>query len=94
MLIAQYVRRTIGLAGGLLLSGALLAQTPALPTYADAEPIGVAMEGWVYPYPVQRYEFESEGKLLRMAYMDVAPDIYRGLMSAPSPVAYFEFSKS
>ena len=30
----------------------------------------------------------SDGRI--SAYMDVAPDIYRGLMSAPSPVAYFE----
>ncbi|OGP03951.1 MAG: alpha/beta hydrolase [Curvibacter sp. GWA2_64_110] len=44
-----------------------------LPTYADAEPLGAAMEGWVYPYPVQMLQFEHEGRLLRMAYMDVQP---------------------
>lgn len=59
-------------ATGLMLAAPSLAQTP-LPTYADAEPLGVAMEGWAYPYPVQRFEFEHEGKLLRMAYMDVKP---------------------
>lgn len=59
-------------ATGLMLATPVLAQAP-LPTYADAEPLGVAMEGWAYPYPVQRFEFEHEGKLLRMAYMDVKP---------------------
>ena len=49
------------------------AQAPALPTYADAEPLGVAMEGWTYPYALLRFEFEHEGQLLRMAYMDVKP---------------------
>ena len=45
----------------------------ALPTYADTEPLGAAMEGWVYPYPVQTLQFEQDGRLLRMAYMDVLP---------------------
>jgi len=31
------------------------------------------MEGWVYPYPVQYLQFEMEGQLVRMAYMDVQP---------------------
>jgi pimeloyl-ACP methyl ester carboxylesterase len=45
----------------------------ALPTYADAEPLGVAMEGWTYPYPVQMLQFELEGRPHPMAYMDVKP---------------------
>jgi pimeloyl-ACP methyl ester carboxylesterase len=60
-------------AAGLMFAAPLLAQSPALPSYADAEPLGVAMEGWAYPYPVQRFEFEHDGKLLRIAYMDVKP---------------------
>ena len=44
-----------------------------LPTYANTEPLGAAMEGWAYPYPVQTLEFEQGGRLLRMAYMDVKP---------------------
>lgn len=60
-----------------LLVGCATSQAPsapaALPTYADAEPLGAAMEGWVYPYPVQTLQFEQEGRLLRMAYMDVQP---------------------
>lgn len=31
------------------------------------------MEGWPYPYPVQMFQFEREGRLVRMAYMDVKP---------------------
>jgi pimeloyl-ACP methyl ester carboxylesterase len=61
----------------LLWVGSANAQAPAspvsLPTYAGAEPFGVAMEGWAYPYPVQMLQFESEGRTLRMAYMDVQP---------------------
>ena len=76
MLTVQHDRfslKALCMAGSLMLAMPLLAQTPALPTYAEAEPLGVAMEGWAYPYPVQRFEFEYEGKLLRMAYMDVKP---------------------
>ena len=43
------------------------------PSYADAEPLGAAMEGWAYPHPVQTLQFEQDGRLLRMAYMDVKP---------------------
>jgi pimeloyl-ACP methyl ester carboxylesterase len=49
------------------------AATEAPPTYAGAEPLGAAMEGWAYPYPVQMLQFELEGRLVRMAYMDVQP---------------------
>jgi len=45
----------------------------AAPTYDHTEPLGAAMEGWAYPFPVQYLQFELEGKLVRMAYMDVAP---------------------
>lgn len=44
--------------------------TPA-PSYEGMEPLGAAMEGWGYPYPVQMLQFELEGRLVRMAYMDV-----------------------
>ena len=61
----------------LLLAGASLwtqAQDASLPTYARAEPLGTAMEGWAYPYPVQMLQFEMEGRPVRMAYMDVKPE--------------------
>jgi pimeloyl-ACP methyl ester carboxylesterase len=49
------------------------AATPALPTYAQSEPLGAAMEGWAYPFPLQNLQFEMQGQLVRMVYMDVAP---------------------
>jgi len=36
-------------------------------------PFGPELEGFPYPWPVQRYEFASQGELLQMAYMDVHP---------------------
>lgn len=45
----------------------------ALPTYAGAEALGAAMEGWAYPYPVQILQFSLERRQVRMAYMDVQP---------------------
>ncbi|MBY0409497.1 MAG: alpha/beta hydrolase [Burkholderiaceae bacterium] len=45
----------------------------AAPNYDNTEPLGAAMEGWVYPYPVQYLQFELEGRPVRMAYMDVQP---------------------
>jgi pimeloyl-ACP methyl ester carboxylesterase len=47
----------------------------AAPTYDQAEPLGVGMEGWIYPYPVQYLQFEQQGHLVRMAYMDVQPSV-------------------
>ena len=44
------------------------------PSYANAEPMGIALEGWKYPYPVQMLQFELEGRIVRMAYMDVKPE--------------------
>ena len=59
----------------LSLSPAALAQAAAAaPTdYANTEPLGAAMEGWPYPAPVQLLQFEQQGQLVRMAYMDVQP---------------------
>jgi pimeloyl-ACP methyl ester carboxylesterase len=59
-------------------SGALLcaAAAFALPAFAQpaAEPVyGPELEGFDYPYPVQRYAFSSQGEKLQMAYMDVKP---------------------
>ena len=41
------------------------AQTP--------EPLGIAMENYDYPYPVEYSTFTIEGQDVRMAYMDVMP---------------------
>lgn len=72
----------LGILSGLLLAGCATSTAPqppaasapaSLPTYAGAEPLGAAMEGWPYPYPVQMLQFELEGRPVRMAYMDVQP---------------------
>jgi pimeloyl-ACP methyl ester carboxylesterase len=44
--------------------------TPAGPA---PEPLGMAMEGYPYPFPVSYLPLELEGQDLRMAFMDVAP---------------------
>jgi pimeloyl-ACP methyl ester carboxylesterase len=37
------------------------------------EPLGIAMEGYAYPHPVQFLPLTLEGQDVRMAYMDVKP---------------------
>jgi len=39
---------------------------------ADATTYGPQLEGFAYPYPLQRFDFESQGVALQMAYMDIA----------------------
>ncbi|MDG3443512.1 alpha/beta hydrolase [Nitrospirillum amazonense] len=65
-----------------LILAAALAASPAVSTTAGAsstvapaaaEPIGIALEGWPYPFPVSYFEFQVKGQTLRQAYMDVAP---------------------
>jgi len=55
-----------------LLVAALLA-APALAFAAGAEPVGIALENWPYPYPVSYLDLTVQGQPLRQAYMDVAP---------------------
>jgi pimeloyl-ACP methyl ester carboxylesterase len=59
---------------------ALLVLAPAAPRAEDAslqpataEPYGIALEGFPYPYPVSFFPLVQEGEPLRMAYMDVPP---------------------
>ncbi|MGI4719926.1 MAG: alpha/beta fold hydrolase [Janthinobacterium lividum] len=40
---------------------------------ADEPAYGPELEGFDYPYPVQRFAFTSQGVKLQMAYMDVKP---------------------
>jgi len=45
--------------------------------WATAEPkpvYGAQLEGFEYPYTVQHYTFESQGKALEMGYMDIAAE--------------------
>ncbi|WP_077146428.1 alpha/beta fold hydrolase [Sphingopyxis sp. KK2] len=61
--------RLLSLAAALALlpiHGAWAAE-PAAPVY------GERLEGFAYPYPVQRFAFSSQGKAIEMAYMDVPP---------------------
>ena len=78
-----FIRPLSLLISALLLCGCTSLQSTAVnataaapvspPTYSNAEPLGAAMEGWAYPYPVQTLQFEQDGRLMRMAYMDVKP---------------------
>lgn len=45
---------------------------------AGVEPLGIALEGWPYPFPVRFREFALEGQTVRQAYMDLKP------MAAPN----------
>ena len=48
--------------------------SPTAPTADDTGPAyGPELEGFDYPWPVQRFRFTSQGQALDMAYMDVAP---------------------
>jgi pimeloyl-ACP methyl ester carboxylesterase len=53
--------------------GALLAaQSPPSQSRSQTTvPLGIALESYPYPYPVHFLEFEMEGQLVRMAYMDI-----------------------
>jgi pimeloyl-ACP methyl ester carboxylesterase len=39
----------------------------------QAEAMGIALESWPYPFPVELFPLEIEGQTVRMAYMDVRP---------------------
>jgi pimeloyl-ACP methyl ester carboxylesterase len=57
----------------LLCGGAAKAQPAGIPGPTYTEPLGIALEGWPYPYPVHFMPIEVQGQKLRMAYMDIAP---------------------
>lgn len=61
--------------GAALLSPAVASAqaTAAAPAAPAAEPYGIALEGYPYPYPVSYLPVNWEGRALRLAYMDVAP---------------------
>src|SRR6201991_2921576 len=40
---------------------------------ADEPAYGPELEGFEYPFPVERYRFRSQGQDLQMAYLDVKP---------------------
>src|SRR3954466_5091587 len=54
-----------------LLTALLLAATPAAPHHT--EPLGIALEGYHYPYDVEFLPVQVGPHAARLAYMDVAP---------------------
>jgi pimeloyl-ACP methyl ester carboxylesterase len=62
-------RRLLGAILWVIASCAVAAE----PTPASREPLGIAMEGYDYPYPVKYFDLKIEGQDLRMAFMDVRP---------------------
>lgn len=45
----------------------------AAPSRAADPAYGPELQGFAYPYPVERFRFTSQGQALQMAYLDVAP---------------------
>jgi pimeloyl-ACP methyl ester carboxylesterase len=56
-----------------ILAVAALALATAAPAYAETPAYGPQLEGFAYPYPVKRFDFESQGEKMSMAFMDIAP---------------------
>jgi pimeloyl-ACP methyl ester carboxylesterase len=56
-----------------LLAAGPTAAAPQAPAAAAPEPLGIALEGYPYPFPVKLLQITLEGQDLRMAYMDVPP---------------------
>jgi hypothetical protein len=58
----------------LLAAGAARAENETSEPAPATEPLGIALEGFPYPYPVNLFPLSQEGERLRVAYMDVAPN--------------------
>jgi len=57
-----------------IIAAAGLALSLLAPSFAGAaEPYGIGLEGFAYPYPVAMLAVPGEGEMLRLAYMDVKP---------------------
>ncbi len=65
--------------GSLLLAASGHTQEQA-PVYTT--PLGIALDEYPYPYPVQFLTLNIQGQQLRMAYMDVAPKDWDGKRAA------------
>ncbi len=57
---------------GILISGLAVASVNA-DSHQSPEPLGIAMENYDYPHPVDFLDLKIQGKRARMAYMDVRP---------------------
>ena len=53
-------------------AGFMLALALPLQAMAETPSYGKQLEGFQYPHPVSKFEFDSQGKKLEMGYMDVA----------------------
>lgn len=51
-----------------------IALAPVARAAAATEPLGIDLEGYPYPYPVAFLPLSVAGHMVRMAYMDVAPN--------------------
>ncbi|CAD5200282.1 alpha/beta fold hydrolase [Pseudomonas sp. FEN] len=61
-------------ARALVLGSLFLATSlPVLSNAAEGPAYGAELQGFEYPYPVQHFAFQSQGKSLQMGYMDVPP---------------------
>ena len=60
-----------GVAAFALLCCAL--ECPAQTAAPDQEPLGIGLEGFVYPYPVQYLSLRVDGAEVKLAFMDVEP---------------------
>src|SRR5262249_20004491 len=52
----------------------IVALLAAAPGRADGPAYGPELEGFDYPYPVQRFELESQRQHLHIRYLDVRPE--------------------
>jgi pimeloyl-ACP methyl ester carboxylesterase len=57
--------------GGRRADVATLAAASSKPPQPD---VGPELEGFVYPFPIRRFEFRSQNQALQMTYMDAAPE--------------------
>ncbi|WP_078995998.1 alpha/beta fold hydrolase [Lysobacter enzymogenes] len=70
--------RTFALAPLLTLLAPALHAEPAPKSEPAPAAYGAELEGFDYPYPVQRYRFQSQGEAVQMAYLDVRPERANG----------------
>ena len=59
---------------GAAFSVAAVAPASAQQPTGQTPAYGPELEGFDYPYPVQRFTFTSQRQQLQMAYLDVKPD--------------------
>jgi pimeloyl-ACP methyl ester carboxylesterase len=71
-------RKTLCLLCGLVLLMLAGMSTQSANAADDGPAYGPELEGFSYPWPVQHYEFVSQGASLQMAYMDVKPTTPNG----------------